>query len=613
MNAYTQTIQAGTAPETRTALTLADAMSLVPTLKSTRSVHRRKDICSSLATIAKIIGKPPEQIALDPQALSAALTTEAPRAYGVGTKRYRNLLSDLRGVLIALGISPRHGTDVPETGAWASIMKAADSDYGRFGLLRFIRFCDTKRIGPTEVDEKVLEDFAEHQKNTEIVRNLNDRIYRTSRVWNSLCDRLPELGLKRLSLRRKTNQYILQDAAFVPSFIDDLNLWCRGRARTDVAGIFDDLAQEDPSKQQQQRAKQMKASSIALRRSQLLAAASAMVHRGRDPSTIASLRDLVEPFDTVRGIAQFHYDRRATTATQSVFGILEVLRQVAKYHVRISEERISQIAMIRDRVRPKGSGIAPRNRERLRPLEDDRVRAALLHLPAELMRQADKEKKLPRRARLATCAVAIEILLICPLRIGDLIGLRLDVHFRRSVHGRREFTAIVISADETKNGSAIDWPIPSSSAALIEKWISKYRAEVAPADSAWFFPGAAKGARSISGMRNALEEEIARCTGLQIHPHLMRHFAATLFLRHNPGRYESVRRVLGHKSLKTTIDSYMPAEADAAARQFDDVVMKERETTKLLARHALGGSRAHRQQTPGPARVDAAAKVGRGQ
>jgi integrase len=341
----------------------------------------------------------------------------------------------------------------------------------------------------------------------------------------------------------------------------------------------------------------MRDSTIALRRAQILAAATALVHSGIDPSKIQALRDLVVPFGAVKSIARFHYDRRAGAATVGVFGVLEALRQVAKYHVRLPADDVLQISKLRDRVRPRKEGIVARNRERLRPLQDERHRAALLHLPAELLRQAAAAKRPSQRARLGACAVALEILLFCPLRISNLVHLRLDLHLRRTLGNGRRLTHIVIAAEETKNAASIDWPIPPASLPVMNAWISRYRGDSGcTAESSWLFPGKFGGCRAVSSLRLVLEQEIARVTGLEIHPHLLRHFAAMLFLSHNPGHYETVRRVLGHKSLKTTIDSYMPAEADAAARRFDDVVLRERAVTRLVAQKTF-----HRRRGKGSA------------
>ena len=74
-----------------------------------------------------------------------------------------------------------------------------------------------------------------------------------------------------------------------------------------------------------------------------------------------------------------------------------------------------------------------KNLRRLEGLKSPRVRAMLFHLPAELMKRAEAALKTrpEEAARLAMYATAIEILLVCPLRCGNLVALRLDRHLRR--------------------------------------------------------------------------------------------------------------------------------------------------------------------------------------
>lgn len=76
---------------------------------------------------------------------------------------------------------------------------------------------------------------------------------------------------------------------------------------------------------------------------------------------------------------------------------------------------------------------------------------------------------------------------------------------------------------------------------------------------------------------------IADRLGLDIYPHAARHLAAFLYLRAHPGQYEMVRRILGHRSVQTTIQFYCGLETDAAAQAFDKVVANERASIRLLA------------------------------
>jgi integrase len=47
-------------------------------------------------------------------------------------------------------------------------------------------------------------------------------------------------------------------------------------------------------------------------------------------------------------------------------------------------------------------------------------------------------------------------------------------------------------------------------------------------------------------------------------PHQFRHLAARIILRTNPGAYETVRQLLGHKNLRTTTWFYSEEDTKAA-------------------------------------------------
>ena len=60
--------------------------------------------------------------------------------------------------------------------------------------------------------------------------------------------------------------------------------------------------------------------------------------------------------------------------------------------------------------------------------------------------------------------------------------------------------------------------------------------------------------------------------GLEVTPHQFRHAAAYIILKADPGNYELVRRVLGHRSITTTLNFYIGLESLEATRQFGEIV-----------------------------------------
>src|SRR5262249_60696952 len=73
-----------------------------------------------------------------------------------------------------------------------------------------------------------------------------------------------------------------------------------------------------------------------------------------------------------------------------------------------------------------------------------------------------------------------------------------------------------------------------------------------------------------------ITERTQKATGLRINVHQFRHAAAAIYLKHHPGNYETVRRFLGHKSLKTTTNFYCGLETIQASREFSKIIRQHR-------------------------------------
>ena len=63
-----------------------------------------------------------------------------------------------------------------------------------------------------------------------------------------------------------------------------------------------------------------------------------------------------------------------------------------------------------------------------------------------------------------------------------------------------------------------------------------------------------------------ITERIQKAVGLRITVHQFRHAAAAIYLKHHPGDYETVRQMLGHSNIQTTIKFYCGLETIAGHR-----------------------------------------------
>ena len=199
------------------------------------------------------------------------------------------------------------------------------------------------------------------------------------------------------------------------------------------------------------RARGAKPRTVENRREQIRAAAAALVLTGTPIETITSLRDLVWPIENPTRIFIFHRKRRREREAQSEFStspsqliaICDVLRQIAKFHCRLDEGHVAQLASWKAGITPPTPGsMGEKNRVRLRALLEPRTYAMLLHLPQHLLGRAEDIWQTARErareeagapdlqipppvsaARLVMFAAALEILLFCPLRRSNLLQL----------------------------------------------------------------------------------------------------------------------------------------------------------------------------------------------
>jgi len=88
----------------------------------------------------------------------------------------------------------------------------------------------------------------------------------------------------------------------------------------------------------------------------------------------------------------------------------------------------------------------------------------------------------------------------------------------------------------------------------------------------WLFPGESGGHKDAKTLSGQITEQIEEATGLFITVHQFRHAAAAIWLKYHPGDYETVRRMLGHLNIQTTINFYCGLETMQANMRFGDLM-----------------------------------------
>ena len=211
-----------------------------------------------------------------------------------------------------------------------------------------------------------------------------------------------------------------------------------------------------------------------------------------------------------------------------------------------------------------------KNRAVLNFFDDPARVRALLYLSETICRRHAGGARLKQvQAIEFQVAVAVAILIVAPVRVANLASIHLDRHLIRTGDGVRLFFV----GSEVKNGAELDFPLPDWVVRLLDRYILEVRPALLRTPNDWLFPGAESGHKGSSLLSCQIADFTTRELGKRISAHQFRHLAAFLYLRGNPGAYEVVRRLLGHRSIQTTIDFYAPLETADAVRHYDRTIL----------------------------------------
>jgi integrase len=249
-----------------------------------------------------------------------------------------------------------------------------------------------------------------------------------------------------------------------------------------------------------------------------------------------------------------------------------MLKNLAHHYVACSPGDLKSIITFADRLAlPRQGGLTAKNRERLRPFEDPEVLQRLLSLPIRLFEQ-NRGKPGRMAALRREEALAIALLLHCPVRRKNLVGLHLERNLRRMGDGR---VFLCFDGSEVKNRRPIEFELPPALVRMLEEHLATRSPLLCPAGTVWLFPRRDGGApMELSHLTKRVSSLIRKETGLEVHVHLFRHLAAKVLLEAHPGYYEVVRRLLGHAALSSTLSAYTGFEAGTATRLYSELISK---------------------------------------
>jgi hypothetical protein len=270
------------------------------------------------------------------------------------------------------------------------------------------------------VTKETFDDYRCHLDRS-LLKSPNQTFALTVKAWRTAKLAVKNRPRVSVAIPDRRKYWVYQWDRFPETLRRDCQAWCERLAGRD---LLDDAP-----------FRPVRPATVAHREWQIRSFASALVRKGRNPATLTCLKDLVE-IDAFKEGLRFFLDREGTPTT-AIADLASSLKAIARHHVHIEQRHLDQMGtIIRNRLAPGRRGLTEINRTRLRPFDDRGNIIALLKLPDELMRQARRYRNLQRGAVRAQLAVVVEVLLMAPIRMSNLVKLDIERNLVRLGQGR---------------------------------------------------------------------------------------------------------------------------------------------------------------------------------
>lgn len=524
------------------------------------SEARRRDLVSALRRLAKALGRPPEDVACDTRWLQRRLGKISPAALGITTKTWQNAVSDARAAMSRVGIIERkinHIYDLaPEWHRLWSLVLASKDRTLQPSLCRFVHFLNRRGVLPDEVAQEHADAFLQAIEANEISKSPQVAYRAAVNGWNLAGRRLDAWPKTPLSLPSRQVRYILDFERFPVSF------------QSSYEDLFRRMTEVDPFADTGP-VKPVRPATLKQYRRQLLRFASDLVHSGIAIEEVSDVHCLLTPAMAERGLRHM-LARNGNETNRSIAEMSGLLRNLGRI-LDLPEDRRKALQRLAARTAlPPQKGMTRKNRNRLLILQDDRQTDRLLNFPEVLLRKAAQMRQPFGRGLAQEDAIAIAILLVCPLRIQNLSAIHLERNLQRPGDGR---AFLVFEDGETKTTRPIQFELPQDVLRTIDRHLKNRSPKMCPPGTPWLFPRRdGKGPVDPNQLSQRLAKRVRKETGLEVNAHLFRHFDVMLWLDAKPGAYEAARHLLGHSSVSHTINMYSGLESTSAIKAFSEVV-----------------------------------------
>jgi integrase len=231
---------------------------------------------------------------------------------------------------------------------------------------------------------------------------------------------------------------------------------------------------------------------------------------------------------------------------------------------------------------PAQHGLTPKNRRLIDQMDDPAFVDRLLAFPHRLMEAAKTASCERYGASYARDAVAVELLITCGMRLGNLADLRLGETIRKVGEGRDARWIVDLPQEAVKNHQPLRYVLLPESVRVIEWFLERWHAYWCGSGAPWLFPAKDGGHVDPRLLTIMIKKRARKYVGVEISCHQFRHLCAEIFLQTDPTGLGVVSQHLGHRKLETTRAYYAREQTRLATERYHEVLARKR--AQALAR-----------------------------
>ncbi|MGB7100561.1 MAG: hypothetical protein WBD95_17590 [Xanthobacteraceae bacterium] len=278
-----------------------------------------------------------------------------------------------------------------------------------------IRYCSAAGVAAESVNEEVLDKYMHYRdETTRLEANVAAR-RRIGRAWNECVDEIGDWPKERLIEPPIKKHTETAWESFPETLRQEIEDYLAGlkKVRRSFRG---------------RRARPCEETTITARRRELQAFTRMAVRLGRPIENLTSLSVLLQP-DLVRDVLNAYWEQNGEEPTVYTIDLAWKLLSIARATKFLGEAELDQLDDTRAAMEEhRHAGLTEKNLMVIRAVRTDGVWDEVVRLPEALMAEARLiHSQSPVKAAVtAQLAIAIAILCYAPIRLGNLIHIRLD-------------------------------------------------------------------------------------------------------------------------------------------------------------------------------------------